>query len=182
MKFEPLSIDGAFKITPEKILDDRGAFARVYCDDEFTKRGLNTRWAQMNTSLNTEKGTVRGLHFQRPPYAEAKLVRCVKGQVFDVLVDLRARSNSYGRVCAITLDGVAMESVYIPEGCAHGYQTLTEAAELHYCHSMPYHPASEGAVNLRDPELAIEWPLPIKNMSERDAAHPSFKSTTPVAI
>lgn len=182
MKFEPLSIEGAFKITPKKIGDNRGAFARVYCQEEFAKHGLNTDWVQMNTSFNAAKGTVRGLHFQRPPFAEIKLVRCVKGSVLDVFVDLREGSKDYGKVCTVTLDGGAMETAYIPAGCAHGFQTLTENAELHYCHSSSYHPASEGGVNPCDPDLSIQWPLPISSISERDKMHPPFKSITPVSL
>ena len=182
MKFEPLSIGGAFKITPEKLCDTRGVFSRVYCQEEFSEQGLNTEWVQMNTSFNSAKGTVRGLHFQRPPFAEVKLVRCVTGRVFDVFLDLRKGSKDYGKICAVTLDGQARESVYIPAGCAHGFQTLTNATELHYCHSQHYSPTSEDAVNPRDPELAIEWPLPISSMSERDKLHLPFNSIAPVSI
>ncbi|QIE45260.1 dTDP-4-keto-6-deoxy-D-glucose epimerase [Pseudohalocynthiibacter aestuariivivens] len=182
MKFTALDIEGAYQITPERRGDSRGAFARVYCADEFATRDLNTNWVQMNTSISATKGTVRGLHFQHPPFAEIKLVRCVRGRVLDVFVDLRAGSLSFGRTCAVTLDGHALESVYIPAGCAHGFQTLTDDVELHYCHSQPYAPAAEGAISASDPTLAIAWPLPITVMSERDANHPPFTSIEPIDL
>jgi len=182
MKFTPLNINGAFKITPQKHGDNRGAFARVYCADEFAKQGLNSNWVQMNTSVNATKGTVRGLHFQHPPFSEVKLVRCVRGQVLDVFVDLRKGSDDFGKVCTVTLNGDAMESVYIPAGCAHGFQTLSDDVELHYCHSAPYSPAHEGGVNVSDKNLAIAWPLAKINMSERDKSHPSFTTTGPISL
>ena len=182
MRFESLAIDGAYKITPKKLGDNRGAFARVYCAEEFSARGLNTDWVQMNTSINATKGTVRGLHFQRPPYAEIKLVRCVHGRVLDVFVDLRKNSPSFGKTCTVILNSDALESVYIPAGCAHGFQTLTRDVELHYCHSQPYNPKYEAAVNLTDPTLSIDWPLPVSNISDRDLNHPPFTSTEPIVL
>lgn len=182
MIVEPLDIAGAFKITPKKLGDDRGAFARVYCADVFAEHGLNTGWLQMNTSRTSPAGVVRGLHFQRPPFAEIKLVRCVQGKVFDVFVDLRPTSESFGQVATVELDGDTLDSVYIPAGCAHGFQTLTDTAELHYCHSQPYRPDFEDGVDLRDPDLAIPWPLPITHMSQRDTAHKPFKSVAPVLL
>jgi dTDP-4-dehydrorhamnose 3,5-epimerase len=182
MIFEPLAINGAYKITPEKLGDNRGAFARVYCAETFAAHGLNTQWEQMNTSINAAKGTLRGLHFQRPPHAEIKLVRCVRGRVFDVFVDLRKGSPDFGKVCTVTLDSAALETVYIPAGCAHGFQTLTDDVELHYCHSQPYHPAHEGAVNPTDPALAINWPLPVSTISERDKNHPPFATIEPIIL
>lgn len=182
MKFEPLTIDGAYKITPDKLGDSRGAFARVYCAEEFSARGLNVDWVQMNTSINATKGTVRGLHFQRPPFAEIKLVRCVRGRVMDVFLDLRKDSPSFGVVCGVVLDSDALEAVYIPAGCAHGFQTLADDVEMHYCHSEPYKPEYEGAVNLSDPALAIDWPLPISNISARDKSHPLFSTIEPINL
>ena len=182
MIFEPLAIDGAYKITPKKRGDSRGAFARVYCAQEFANYGLNTDWVQMNTSINAAKGTVRGLHFQRAPFAEIKLVRCVRGRVLDVFVDLRKNAPSFGHVCSVMLDSDALETVYIPAGCAHGFQTLTDDVEMHYCHSQPYKPEYEGAVNLTDPALAIDWPLPISTISERDQNHPPFATIEPITL
>jgi len=182
MIFEPLNINGAYKITPKKLGDNRGAFARVYCAETFAAQGLNTEWVQMNTSINAQKGTVRGLHFQRPPYAEIKLVRCVRGRILDVFVDLRKGSCDFGCVCAVPLDSETLDSVYIPAGCAHGFQTLTDDVELHYCHSQPYQPDYEGAVNLSDPTLAINWPLPITTISERDRFHPPFATIESIIL
>jgi len=182
MIFEPLNINGAYKITPKKLGDNRGAFARVYCAETYAAQGLNTEWVQMNTSINAQKGTVRGLHFQRPPYAEIKLVRCVRGRILDVFVDLRKGSRDFGRVCAVSLDSETLDSVYIPAGCAHGFQTLTDDVELHYCHSQPYQPDYEGAVNLNDPTLAINWPLPITTISERDRSHPPFATIESIIL
>jgi dTDP-4-dehydrorhamnose 3,5-epimerase len=182
MIFEPLAIDGAYKITPKKLGDSRGAFARVYCAQEFAQHGLHTDWVQMNTSINAAKGTVRGLHFQHQPYAEIKLVRCVQGRVLDVFVDLRKNAPGFGRVCSVILDSNALETVYIPAGCAHGFQTLTDDVEMHYCHSQPYMPEYEAAVNPTDPALAIDWPLPISTISERDQNHPPFATIEPIIL
>ena len=182
MKFEPLNIKGAFKISPKRLGDNRGAFARVYCDEEFFLNGLNMHWVQMNTSINTAKGTVRGLHFQRPPFAEIKLVRCARGKMRDIFLDLRKGSETFGTICEVDLNSDAFESVYIPAGCAHGFQTLSDNVEIHYCHSAPYQPSAECAVNPNDPELEIDWPLPISNMSERDKTNPLFSTIEPISL
>lgn len=182
MKIEPLSIEGAFKITPKNISDSRGAFARLFCAEKFAQNGLNTSWVQMNASQNREKGTVRGLHYQRPPYAEIKLVRCTRGIVFDVFVDLRKNSPSFGYACQVTLDSNAFETVYIPVGCAHGFQTLTDDVELHYMHSEFYSPQHEAGIRLTDPQLSINWPLPFGVISARDQSLPLFKTIEPIII
>ncbi|KAB7610081.1 dTDP-4-dehydrorhamnose 3,5-epimerase [Amylibacter sp. SFDW26] len=182
MIFEALEIDGAYKITPNKLGDSRGAFARVFCMEEFQQYNLEVRWVQMNTSINATKGTIRGLHYQRPPYAETKLVRCVRGKVFDVFVDLRKDSPSYGAVCTVELDSAALEMVYIPKGCAHGFQTLTDDVEMHYCHSAFYKPDHEAGVNIKDPKLAIKWPLPFSVLSDKDQNHPIFETTEPITL
>lgn len=168
MKFTPLALSGAYEVTLAKHGDARGFFARIFCEEEFAQAGLNTRWVQMNMSHSTAKGTVRGLHFQRDPMAEVKLVRCLRGVVCDVIVDLRAGSKSYGRHCGVTLEATSGNAVYIPKGFAHGFQTLTPDAELQYFHSAPYAPGYEGGVNPLDPELAIDWPLPAVCVSDRD--------------
>ncbi len=182
MKIELLNIDGAYKITPNKLGDSRGAFARVYCSDIFAAHGLNTHWVQMNTSINAVQGTVRGLHYQLPPYAEIKLVRCVRGKVFDVFVDLRHGSRTFGQTCTLVLDSDALETVYIPQGCAHGFQTLTDDVELHYTHSAFYNPEHEAGLRFNDPALQIEWPLPFAAISERDKKHPSLETTEPITL
>jgi len=136
----------------------------------------------MNTSISNVKGTVRGIHYQKPPYSEIKLIRCVRGVVMDILVDLRKGSASFGIVCEVMLDSQDMEMVYIPEGCGHAFQTLTNDVELHYCHSKFYEPNYEAGINVRDPDLGINWPLPILNLSIKDQSHPSFKKTAPLVI
>lgn len=182
MKIEPLSIDGAFKITPQNIGDSRGSFSRLFCAEIFAQNGLNTSWVQMNASQNRKKGTVRGLHYQTPPYAEIKLVRCTRGRVFDVFVDLRKNSPSFGYSCQVTLDSNAFETVYIPIGCAHGFQTLTDDVELNYMHSAVYSSENEAGVWLNDPHLSINWPLPFSVISERDENLPLFNTIEPLII
>lgn len=172
MKFHPLPLSGAFEITLDRIEDARGFFARCYCDDEFGQAGLNTTWPQMNVSMNVQPGTLRGLHFQRAPAEEIKLVRCMSGEALDVIVDLREGSETFGQHCSITLDGNGMNAVYIPQGFAHGFQTLAPNTLLHYLHSTAYAPGHEGGVNAQDPDLAINWPLAITSLSERDTALP----------
>ena len=181
MKFDPLAIDGAYKITPRKLGDARGAFARVYCEDMFREHGLNTNWVQMNSSINVQKGQVRGLHFQRSPHAEIKLVRCVLGKIHDVIVDLRAGSSTYGKSCSLILDSENLEMIYIPKGFAHGFQILTDKAILHYSHSDAYAPNFEGGVSVLDTNLSIDWPLPIENLSQRDRSFPMLKELEPIA-
>lgn len=175
MKLEPLAINGAYAISLTKLGDARGHFARTFCADIFSRHGLSTNWAQMNLSRTAARGAVRGMHFQRDPHAEAKLIRCTKGRAFDVLVDLRADSPTFGTWTSVTLDADEQNAVYIPEGCAHGFQTMAPDTELHYCHSRAYAPEAEGGVSPTDPDLAIDWPLPITQLSDRDAALPRLK-------
>jgi|TARA_B110000908_G_C10222175_1_gene435954 dTDP-4-dehydrorhamnose 3,5-epimerase len=182
MNVEPLKIIGAFKISPKKIQDKRGIFGRMFCAKEFETYGMNTQWVQMNTSISNVKGTVRGLHFQRPPHSEIKLVRCVRGKIIDIVLDLRKGSPSYGYICSINLNSKNMDMVYIPEGCAHGFQALTDSVELHYCHSKFYAPKFESGINVLDPDLAINWPLPLVNLSFKDANYPIFKKTEPLIL
>ncbi len=170
MIFRELPLSGAWEINIERREDARGFFARSYCDREFSDHGLNTNWVQMNISFNKTKGTLRGLHFQRKPAAEAKLVRCLSGQVFDVIVDLRCGSSTFGQSCSVILDSELRNSIYIPEGFAHGFQTLSEGCELQYFHSTAYQPGREGGISALDPMLEIPWPLPPTVMSDRDRA------------
>lgn len=175
MNLTPLAIPGAYAITLTKRGDARGHFARTFCTEIFAQHGLATAWAQMNLSRTAATGAVRGMHFQRGEHAEAKLIRCTNGRAFDVLVDLRANSETYGTWAAVTLDADTQNAVYIPEGCAHGFQTLAPDTELHYCHSRAYAPTAEGGISPTDPDLAIDWPLPIALLSERDIALPALK-------
>tara|TARA_B110000259_G_C13818328_1_gene323628 strand:- start:27 stop:575 length:549 start_codon:yes stop_codon:yes gene_type:complete len=172
MKIEALNIDGAFKISPEKIGDERGGFARLYCSEIFKKNALNTIWLQMNTSINNQKGIIRGLHYQLMPFQEIKLIRCIRGKVFDVIVDLRKSSKTFGKTVSLILDSNSLDTVYVPQGCAHGFQTLTNHVEMHYVHSELYNPEYEAGLYYNDPALKIKWPLPVTTISDRDKHHP----------
>lgn len=152
--------------------DRRGFLSRFYCMDEFAEAGSSKTIAQINHTLTREKGAVRGLHFQKTPHAEVKLVSCVKGKIWDIAVDLRSNSPTYLHWHGQILSADNRKSLLIPEGFAHGFQTLTTDCELIYLHSEKYHPESEGALNVSDPNLNISWPLPIAELSERDTNHP----------
>ena len=180
MIFTSLPLDGAFRIDLEMREDARGFFARLFCVEEFAMHGLETKWVQMNTSLSRQVGTLRGLHFQRPPTAEAKLVRCLRGAVFDVMVDLRAGSPSFGGWEGMELTEKNRSMAYLPRGFAHGFQTLTPNSELIYLHSAPYSAAHEGGLHYADSRLAISWPLTVTQLSPRDAAHPTLDAVEPV--
>lgn len=177
MIFRPLELSGAFEILLEPIEDNRGLFARAYCEKEFLEHGLNAAWLQMNFSITLTAGTLRGLHFQKTPYAEIKLVRCHRGKIHDVLLDLRQDSLTYGKHISIVLDADTRNAVYIPEGLAHGFQAMKDNCELHYLHSSFHAPEAEGGVNALDPELDIDWPLPIIERSDRDYNLPTFSET-----
>ena len=166
MDFVPTSIAGAFEVRHDVRSDERGRFKRQYCEREFAAAGLNTRWVQVNHSVTTERGAIRGLHFQRPPHGEAKLVSCPVGRAFDVAVDLRRGSETFLRWAAVEIHDAA--SFYIPEGCAHGFQALSDEVHLIYLHSAFYAPEAEGGVRFDDPRLGIAWPLPPATLSERD--------------
>lgn len=152
--------------------DARGYFCRLFCADELRPAGLHKAVAQINQTRTARAGTVRGLHFQRPPHAESKVVSCLRGEIFDVAVDLRRESPSFLQWHGELLSAGNFRSLLIPEGFAHGFQALTDDCELIYLHSEPYHPESEGALNAADPRLGISWPLGLVEMSERDRLHP----------
>lgn len=179
MIFEPLPLAGCFRILPEAHRDSRGLFARFFCPREFAMHGLAGRWEQGNLSLSHVRGTLRGMHFQNGAPPEAKLIRCVAGAAFDVLVDLRAGSTSFGQWCSVEISAENRAMVYCAAGCAHGFQTLSPDTELNYLHSAPYAPAQESGVNHADPEIAIRWPLPVAVLSDRDAALPALKDVVP---
>jgi dTDP-4-dehydrorhamnose 3,5-epimerase len=179
--FTPLALDGAFMIEMQPHHDARGFFARSFCAETFAARGLASRFVQMNTSFTAAKGTIRGMHFQRPPAAEVKMVRCLRGAVLDVIVDLRAGSASYGRWASVELSQDNRRMVYIPRGFAHGFQTLTPDAELLYWHDTPYTPGHEGGLHHADPGVAIDWPLAVADLSARDTTLPRLTELEPVA-
>lgn len=180
MKFTPLGLAGAYRIDLEKREDDRGFFARLFCVEEFAAHGLPSRWVQMNTSMSREAGTLRGLHFQRSPMLEAKVVRCLKGAIFDVIVDLRSASATYGQWLGLELTSENRSMIYVPEGFAHGFQTLEPDTELLYFHSVAYSVPDEGGLHYADTSVSIQWPRPIKVISARDAAHPTLDQLEPI--
>lgn len=178
MRFEPTAISGVIIVRHDARRDERGRFSRLYCAREFTAAGLNCDWLQSNHSATLGAGSIRGMHFQRPPRAEIKLVSCTAGRAYDVAVDLRSGSPTYLKWTAVEIDEET--SLYIPQGCAHGFQTLTEEVHLIYQHSDYYAPEAEGGVRFDDPDLAIRWPLAIATVSDRDRSLPliggSFES------
>ncbi len=182
MVFTPLPLAGAYRIELEKIGDDRGFFARYFCSREFEARGLQTQWVQINTTLTQKKGSIRGLHFQRTPKAEEKVVRCLRGAIFDVLVDLREGSPTFGKWLGVELNAQNRSMLYIPKGFAHGFQTLTNACELLYLHSEFYAPECEGGIRYDDPLLHIEWPLPVRSISQRDEMLPTLQDIKPILL
>lgn len=172
MIFRATGIEGAFLVEPEPRSDDRGRFLRVWCASEFADHGIDTTWVQANAGFSTRRGTLRGLHVQLPPAAEAKLVRCTRGALFDVVVDVREHSSTRHRWFGTELTEDDGRSVYVPEGCAHGYLTLRDATELAYLTSAFYAPDLERGVHYRDPLIQIEWPDTPTVISDRDAAWP----------
>jgi len=171
MIFTPTPLAGAYCIDLQPFSDDRGWFARFYCKDEFQQIGHFKEWVQLNHSASYEKGTLRGLHFQMPPYREIKMVRCIAGAVLDIIVDLRKDSPSFLSHFAQELSAANKKMLYIPEGFAHGFQSLTENAELIYHHTAFYTPDAEGGLRYDDPALRIQWPLPVTVLSQRDSNH-----------
>lgn len=168
----PLLPDGLCILTRVAVDDDRGFLSRLFCADELNQFGWGGGIAQVNHTLTRRRGALRGMHFQLSPYSEHKLVTCVRGEVFDVAVDLRLGSPTFLSWEYQVLSCQNSKSILIPPGFAHGFQALSEDAELIYCHSAPYNPTFEAGVNPRDPALAIEWPLEISDISERDHGHP----------
>lgn len=165
-------LTGVMRIRRQKLEDSRGFFSRFFCTEELGAAGFSEPIAQINHTLTRRRGAVRGLHFQHPPHAEDKLVSCLSGQIFDVAVDLRRGSPTFLQWHGEILSAENATSLLIPKGFAHGFQALSEDAELLYLHSAPYAAAAEGALNARDPALAIAWPLAFTDVSDRDASHP----------
>lgn len=181
MKYTPLALGGAYRIDLERRGDQRGSFARMFCREEFRRHGLNETWSQCNLSHSVQKGTLRGMHFQRPPKADAKLVKCMTGSVFDVIVDLRQGSGTFGQWVSVTLTAEGGEMIYVPQGFAHGFQTLSDDARLLYFHSDSYSPDNEGGLHHADPDVGITWPLEISCLSDRDKTLPPLTKVEPVS-
>jgi len=175
MIFRETPLAGVLVVEPEPRRDERGFFARTWCREEFAARGLNPHVEQCNTSFNRDRGTLRGLHFQADPYGEAKLVRCVRGGAWDVVVDLRPRSATRHRWTAVEITAENRTAVYVPEGCAHGFQTLTDETEILYQMSAAYRPEAARGIRWDDPALAIAWPVAEAIVSPRDAALPRLE-------
>lgn len=169
MIFTPLKLDGAYLINLDLKEDDRGFFARYYCDTEFAAHGLNTSWVQINNSYSKIKGTLRGLHFQYPPFSEVKLIRCIKGSIWDVIVDIRKDSKTYGEWFAAELNDNNRSMMYVPKGFAHGFISLTDDTEILYLVSSSYDKASEGTLKWNDEFHGIKWPIQAEVISEKDS-------------
>lgn len=176
MRFRETDIQGVFVIDIEPIRDERGFFARINCVNEFEENGLNTTWVQENISFNTKKGIFRGMHLQTEPHQEIKLVRCIQGAIYDIVLDLRPDSQTYKRSLGIELTADNYRMLYIPEGIAHGFQTLIDNTEVHYHMSEFYYPQSAKGYRWDDPAWDIELPLPISLIAERDRTYPNFVS------
>jgi dTDP-4-dehydrorhamnose 3,5-epimerase len=182
LTIEPLDLAGLTVVRRNMFRDGRGAFGRIFCSAELGQDLFPEGAAQVNHSITLGRGTVRGMHFQRPPFAEAKLVTCVRGEVFDVAVDLRQGSATFLQWRGLLLREEEDASFLIPPGFAHGFQCLSDEAQLVYCHSLPYSSNHEGGVSPLDPKIAISWPLPAQNMSVRDQSHLMISNTHDPAI
>lgn len=174
MIFTKTKIPGVFEIELETKADERGFFARTWCVSEFRAHGLNTKLIQCSLSFNTRKGTLRGMHYQAAPHAEAKIVRCTRGSIFDVIIDLRPHSPKFKDHVAIVLTADKRNMVYVPEGCAHGFLTLEDASEVFYQISELHNAASARGVRFDDPAFQISWPNRIEVISERDRNYENF--------
>jgi dTDP-4-dehydrorhamnose 3,5-epimerase len=175
MKFHEQSVEGAFLVDPDLIRDARGHFARMFCEDEFKKHGIAAHILQVNTGFSPIPGTLRGLHYQLPPHEEVKIVRCIRGAVFDVIVDLRPASRTYLRWCSAELTADNGLQFVVPAGCAHGYQTIAPGTELVYATTALYAAGAARGVRYDDPALSIDWPLPVAVISTNDAAWPHLQ-------
>ena len=171
MKFIPTILNGSFTIQLDPINDERGWFARYFCKKEFSTIGHNKEWVQMNHSFSLKKGTLRGMHFQKPPHSEVKLVRCIQGSVFDVIIDLRKDSPTFLKWFGTELSAENKLMMYIPEGFAHGFQTLEDNSGLLYMHTAYYSPEAEDGLRYNDPQVNISWPIEISEISMRDTNH-----------
>jgi dTDP-4-dehydrorhamnose 3,5-epimerase len=175
MRFTPSELRDTVIVDVEGHVDDRGLFARTFCEREFAAAGLPTRFVQSSVSFNTRRGTLRGLHYQAPPKPEGKLVRCARGAVHDVVVDLRPSSTTFLKWISVELTAENRRALYVPPGCAHGFQTLTDDSEVLYLMTEFYVPEMARGVRWDDPIFGVEWPIADLTLSERDATHPDFR-------
>lgn len=174
MKFTELSLRGAFVIEVEKIEDERGFFGRLWCEREFKNHNLNTNIVQSNVSISAKKGTLRGMHFQKGNHAETKFVRCTRGTVYDVIVDLRPDSATFKQWCGVELTEDNYKMIYVPENFAHGFLTLEDNSEVYYLVTQFYSKDHEGGLRYNDPAINIQWPIEISEVSDKDNNHPDF--------
>ena len=176
MRFTEISLKGAFIIEPDRIEDDRGFFARTFCRQEFEKHGLNPNLVQCSVSFNTEKGTLRGMHYQAKPHEEVRLVRCTRGALYDVILDLRPDSSTFKQWFAVELTAENRTMVYIPEGFAHGFQALEDNTEVFYQMSEFYHPERARGVRWDDPAFGIKWPITITVIADKDSHYLDYSA------
>ena len=174
MRIEPAAVIGVMLVSVEPHVDDRGLFARTYDAATFAAAGLPVNWPQCNVSWNRSRGTLRGMHYQRAPFEEPKLVRCTAGRIFDVTIDLRPGSPTYCRWVGVELSRERRTALLIPAGCAHGFLTLEDEAEVFYMMGEVFHPEAAAGVRWNDPAFGIEWPLAPTTMADRDASWPDF--------
>jgi len=175
MKFKELEIPGVYLIEYEPIVDNRGSFVRIFCKKEFIQHNLNPDIVQSNYSFNSVKGTLRGLHYQRSPFEETKVVLCSRGSIYDVIVDLRPESSMYKSWIGLKLNESVSNCIYIPTGCAHGFQTLEDNTLVLYFMGNYYNPDCVSGIKWNDPDINISWPLPVTNISERDKNNSNFR-------
>lgn len=178
MLFTETSLKGAFIIDLEQRQDSRGLFARTFCAQEFSAHGLKPTIAQCNLAFNYKKGTLRGMHYQVPPATEVKLVRCTNGAIYDVIIDMRPESPTYLSHIGVELTAENRRTLYVPEMFAHGYQTLTDSAEVAYQMSEFYAPDYQYGLRYDDPAFGIKWPLPVSEISDKDTCWPIFESAS----
>lgn len=175
MIFEETKLRGVFEVHAEPKTDERGFFARTWCQKEFEENGLDRALAQCSISFNTRKGTLRGIHFQAEPYPESKLVRCTRGAVYDVVIDLRPQSRTFKQWIGVDLTAVNRSMVYVPPGCGHGFLTLKDETEVFYQISEFYKPELARGVRWNDPSFQIVWPAAVEIISERDSSYVNFE-------
>ncbi len=182
MVFTATDIEGALVIDVERQEDERGFFARSWCLREFSAHGISAEFAQSSVSLNRTRGTLRGLHYQAAPHEETKLVRCTQGVIYDVIVDLRGSSATFLRHVGVVLSADNRRAVYIPKGCAHGFLTLSDHAEVLYHMSQFYEPTAARGVRWNDPQFGISWPEPVRVIDDRDQTYPDFHPALPAEL
>jgi dTDP-4-dehydrorhamnose 3,5-epimerase len=168
LKFTETIIKGCYLVDLTPFFDERGGFARTYCKKEFAEIGHSKEFVQFNQSYNTLKGTIRGMHYQKQPFGEIKLLRCIRGAVYDVVIDIRKDSATFLRHIGVELSETNRRMIYIPEGLAHGFQTLQDNCELVYHHSAYFNPQADAGLNFQDPAFKINWPLPVSLISDKD--------------